>query len=255
MTKAPRYRCSPFDDRVEPPAHARVLHFFRHGEAVHQVRNAEAEIRGEGCRCFDAALAGGVAKSCPYWSEDLVDAPLTAAGREQTAGRGAALAVDRVLTSPTTRTLETSVLAFPPACGIVALPELRPRIGRHMHSKCSPRSLLVQRFPRVDFTRIPDESEDRLWSPETEPREALEERAARFLETVFSQPERRVAVVTHFTVLLALLLPADDTFTLGPSRREPGSPALLDASGCADPEALRVPVKVGEARSLLVEQT
>lgn len=229
-----------------------MLHFFRHGEAVHQVRNAEAEARGEGCRCFDAIPGGGrESYVCPYWSEDLVDAPLTALGREQAIGRGAALAVDRVFTSPTTRTLETSVLAFPEPVAIVALSDLRPRVGRHMHSKCSPRSSLVPRFPRVDFGRIPD-GEDRAWSAETEPREALEERAARFLETVFSLPERRVAVVTHFTVLLALLLPAVDTFTLGPSRRAAGSPALLDASGCEDPEALRIPVKVGEARSLLV---
>jgi broad specificity phosphatase PhoE len=250
--EAPEYRCLPFDDASALPADARVLHFLRHGESLHQVRNAEAEARGAGCRCFEAPRDGDrQPEACPYWADDLIDSPLTELGRRQILDRGTDLAVDRVLASPMARTLETSLLAFASHVPIVAVPELRPRVGRHMHSKCSPRSSLARRFPRVDLTRIEHE-DDRVWSPETEPREALEQRAAQFLELVFAHPDQRIAVVTHFTVLLALLLPADDPFTLGPSQRPPRSPALLDGSGCPDPEALRVPVKVGEARSLLV---
>lgn len=251
-TPEPRFLCFPFDERAPSRPNARVLRFLRHGEAVHQARNAAAEARGAGCRCSDPDPGGGRSGYvCPYWSEDLVDAPLTALGREQMRGRGADFPVDVVLASPMSRTLETATLAFPEPVPVVALPELRPRMGRHMHSKRGTRSSLVARFPRVDLRRIPDE-EDREWSADTEPRESLEERAGRFLEIVFSRPETHVAVVTHFTVLLALLLTADETYTLGPSLRAPGSPALLDGSGCQDPEALRIPVAVGEARSLVI---
>lgn len=249
---APEHRVLPFDARTSVDApNARVLHFLRHGESLHQVRNAEAKARGAGCACFEPAPARPPDYVCPYWSEDLVDAPLTERGRARIAGRGASLGVSLVLASPAARTLESAILAFPPPVPIVALPELRPRIGRHMHSKCSPRSSLAARFPRVDLRRVPPGA-DEAWTTETEPREALEDRAAAFLRLVFEQPAQPIAVVTHFTVLLALLLPPDDTFTLGPSRRRPGTPALLDASGCEDAHALREPVEVGEARSLVV---
>lgn len=248
-----RYRCLPFDPASAPPDGARVLHFFRHGEALHQVRNAEAKARGAGCACFDHGPTGPPAGyACPYWSEDLVDSPLTALGREQIRGRGASLGpVDAVLASPASRALETAVLAFAPGVSVVALPELRPRMGRHMHSKCSPRATLAARFPHVDLSRVA-EGDDRAWSPEGEPREALEDRAARFLDIAFARPERRLAVVTHFTTLLALLLSPDDPFTLGPSARPRGTPALLDCSACPDPKALAEPVGVGEARSLAI---
>ncbi len=249
----PRYLCLPFaGGDAEPPGDSRVLHFFRHGEALHQVRNAEAERRGKGCRCFDPEprTAGYV---CPYWSDDLIDAPLTRRGREEIVGRGAPLGAELILSSPMTRTLETSVLAFPETIPVLALPELRPRIGAHRHSRLSSRGALVRRFPRVDLSRLTDE-EDGDWSLETEPREALEHRAARFLDVASSRCERRIAVVTHFTVLLALLLPPDDTFTLGPSRRPTGSHALLDCSACPDPEVLREPVGVGESRSLVISR-
>lgn len=232
---------------------ARVFHFFRHGEALQQVRNAEAKKRGAGCACFDHGPAGPPpGYVCPYWSEALTDAPLTALGREQVSGRGLGLGpVEVVLASPMSRTLETARLAFAPDVPVVALPELRPRVGRHMHSKCSPRAALLQRFPQVDFRHVASD-EDLRWSPETEPREELEERAARFLAFAFSRPERRIAVVTHFTLLLALLLSSDDTFTLGPSARPLGTAALLDCSQCPDPKALQEPVEVGQARSLAI---
>lgn len=230
----------------------KVLHFLRHGEALQQQRNKEAKARGVECRCFDEVPAGGRrGYSCPYWSEDLVDAPLTPLGREQIVDRGAGLEVGLVLSSPMARTLESAVLAFPQGTPILALPQLRPRVGPHRHSKRSPRSTLERRFPSVDFSRIEHE-EDMLWSVRDEPRGSLEERAGGFLDFAFSRPDSSIAVMTHFTLLLALLLPADDPFTLGPSGRPPGSPALLDCSQSADPMALRGTVEVGEARSLLV---
>lgn len=252
----PHYLCwslhEPLAEEHKDQEGTKVLHFLRHGEALQQQRNKEAKARGVECRCFDEVPAGGRrGYSCPYWSEDLVDAPLTPLGREQIVDRGESLGVDVVLTSPMARTLESAVLAFPQGTSIMALPELRPRVGPHRHSKRSPRSTLERRFPSVDFSRIEHE-EDMLWSVRDEPRGSLEERAGGFLDFAFSRPDSSIAVMTHFTLLLALLLPADDPFTLGPSSRPPGSPALLDCSQSADPMALRGTVEVGEARSLLV---
>ncbi len=247
-----RYRCVALGEPAPAGDAGRVLHFFRHGEALHQVRNAEAETHGAGCRCFAPTFGDGrPAYACPYWSEDLIDAPLTDLGRRETIGRGAHLPINTVLTSPLLRTVESAVLAFPQASRIVVLPELRARIGRHMHSKRGSRTELARRFPHVDISRIRSENDD-AWSTATEPRETLEARALMFLEHAFTQPERETAVVTHFTLLLALLLEADETFTLGPSQRRPGSPALLDGSSSASPLALREPPRVGECRSLVV---
>jgi hypothetical protein len=151
------------------------------------------------------------------------------------------------------RTLESAVLAFPAEVPILALPELRPRVGRHMHSKRSPRASLAERFPRADLSRVRDDV-DRTWSPETEPRARLEARAAVFLEYVFAGDARQIAVVTHFTLLLALLLEGDDGYTLGPGNRPPGAPPILDCRGCPDAEELRRPMAVGEIRSLIVHR-
>lgn len=251
----PSYRCVALDEPAPAGGQddaVRVLHFFRHGEALHQVRNAEAEMRGVGCRCF-APIFGDNCSTyvCPYWSEDLIDAPLTDLGRRETVGRGAHLPINTVFASPLLRTVESAVLAFPQAARIVVLPELRARIGRHMHSKRSSRTELARQFPQVDITRISCEDDD-AWSIETEPRGNLEARALQFLEYAFTQPEREIAVVTHFTLFLALLLAADETFTLGPSQRPSGAPAFLDTSASASPLALREPPRVGECRSLVI---
>lgn len=232
----------------------KALHFVRHGEALHQLRNNEAKSRGLGCRCFDEVPGGGRrGYACPYWSEDLVDSPLTPLGREQVANKGEGLGVGLVLSSPMARSLESAVLAFPQGSPILVLSELRPRIGRHRHSKRSPRSTIERRFPSVDFSHI-EQEEDTSWSEADESRESLEKRAGRFLDFAFSRPEPCIAVLTHFTLFLALLLAADDPWMLGPSRRPLGSPALLDCSQSVDPLALRGIVEVGEARSLLVRR-
>lgn len=225
----------------------RVLHFLRHGEALHQERNADARARGEHCRCFDPSPP----PACPYWSEDLVDAPLTPRGRDQVRGVATDLDVGRVLSSPMRRTLESAQLAFPEGTPIEALPALRPRVGAHRHSRRSPRSQLAALFPRVDLSRVVHE-EDHAWSDQSEPRARLEARAAAFLAEALAPGPRVVAVVTHFTLLLALLLAPDDPWMLGPSARPAGAPALLDARGCQDPTSLRVPTPVGEVLTLLV---
>lgn len=244
----------PAADEHRGQADTKVLHFLRHGESLHQQRNNEAKTRGLGCRCFDEVPVGGRrGYTCPYWSEDLVDAPLTPLGREQLVNKGESLGVSLVLSSPMARSLESAVLAFPQGSPILVLPELRPRAGRHRHSKRSPRSTLERRFPSVDLSRIEHE-EDTFWSEADESRESLERRAARFLNFAFSRPEPCIAVLTHFTLFLALLLPADDPWMLGPSRRPAGSPALVDCSQSRDPLALRGVVEVGEALSLLVRR-
>lgn len=231
---------------------ARVLHFLRHGEAVHQVRNRRATAEGRGCRCFDFPLEQFPPEyRCPYWSEDLIDAPLTAEGRTQTRDCAATLPVGAIYSSPMTRALETATTAFPPRAPVTVLPELRPRVGRHRHSRRSPRALLAARFPGADLTRVIHDEDD-LWRPQSEPREHLEERAAGFVDLALAAPHREIAVVTHFTLFLALLLPPDDPWTLGPSRRPPGTPPVVVIDRARDPVALREPAAVGELRSLVV---
>ncbi len=135
---------------------------------------------------------------------------------------------------------------------ILALEELRARVGAHMHSRRRPVRVLRERFPAIDFGAVADD-EDRLWRPETEPRASLDARAVRFLRFLFARPERSIGVVTHFTLLLTLLQPASDTRCIGRNPERPDDdPAILDCRSSEEADRLRGFLAVGEVRSVVV---
>jgi broad specificity phosphatase PhoE len=232
---------------------ARAVHFIRHGEAEHQRAAARAAERGLTCRCEDAERRGVRADACPYFDAAMVDAPLTELGRAQVAGAGEGCGAEVVLAAASARTLETARLAFrAPAPPILALEELRARVGPHTHSRRSARADLMARFPEIDFSRVTDD-EDRLWTRDPEPRARLDARAARALELVLARPERSIAVVTHFTLFLALFMPASRTLLIGTNPERAGDdPALLDVRASERADELASFVEIGRTRSVLL---
>lgn len=232
---------------------ARGLHLFRHGEATHKVHAREQAALGLVCRCFEpAVLAAGGPGACPYWDDALVDAPLTERGRRQARQLAGTCEAEVVLTSPLSRALESALLAFPPPVPVVALEELRARTGAHRHSRRRDLAALREEFPRVDFSRI-QESRDALWSEHDEPRASLDARVARVVEEVLARPERSVALVTHFTTLLALFQPAADPMLLGTNEgRARDDPAFLDCTRDVALAPLGRWLEVGELRPLQV---
>lgn len=246
--------CAP-NDALAPallahPRH-RVLHLLRHGESLHQVHAAQAAARGVRCRCDELHADQAALQACPYLDPALTDDDLTAEGIAQVSGSAHRLEVDLVLTACARRSLATARAAFQglrmPPC--LALEELRARTGQHMHSRRSRRSVLVAAFPQVDFSAVSSE-EDLLWSPHTESREHLDSRLQDFLRFLSLRPERRVAIVTHFTVLLALTNGADDSTLLGDNPRRPnGDPPWLDLS--SGNTELRTWLAPGQWRTLI----
>ncbi len=240
---------------------ARTVHFLRHGEAEHERRAAAEALRGVVCRCDEFEAAGRTPGACPYWDPVLVDSELTDTGRRQVGGLGANLGAECVYSAASLRALESALLAFPGRSGpaqdprrppIVALEELRARTGAHMHSRRRSLGEHRRRFPEVDFGRISSE-DDLLWSPQTESRALLDARAARFVRILFAQPKQTVAVVTHFTLLLSLLLPAAETVVIGRNPLRPeNDPAMLDGREAEDPAGLRAFLAIGEIRSLVL---
>jgi broad specificity phosphatase PhoE len=162
-----------------------------------------------------------------------------------------------VLTSPLSRAIETSTLAFaslppherPP---VVALEALRPKVSYHMHSKRSARSVLTKRFPNVDLARLADD-QDTLWTPTPEARASLDARARAFLQVLFSRPERNVAVVTHFTLLFALFSDARETLLVGENPTRPrDDPAFLRCVDGDDDNPVKRFLVPGKLRSFIV---
>ena len=77
--------------------------------------------------------------------------------------------------------------------------------GKHTCDKRSVLKELKELFPEVDYTMIVDE-EDPLWTPERESWTMVAERAAEFMEWLWSRPERCIAVVAHGSFLASLLV-------------------------------------------------
>lgn len=269
MTGMPRIRArclAPGDRRLaEWPADAatRTVHFLRHGESLHQRRAAAEALRGIVCRCHEFEARGETPTACPYWEPSLVDAPLTEAGRRQVIGIAGACDAQVVLAAASMRTLETATLAFPSTGGsvagrvppILALEELRSRVGAHRHTQRRSRAELAASFPDVDFTHVVAEM-DPLWTPATESRRSLDARAESFLRILFARPERDLAVITHFTVFLALFQRRQEGWVIGAEPLPPGAAdePLLDCAASDDPVRLRRPVEIGEVRTILLRR-
>ena len=238
---------------------ARVVHFIRHGDSRHQLRAAEQKRKGNTCRCFEDPPVPPEENRCPYFDTSLVDSTLSIKGRLQASAHTVDCPAEVVLVSVMTRSLQTATVAFcttptlPPLNKkLIALEQLRAKIGAHMHSRRRDLSEIKPEFPGVDFSAVSHDA-DVLWTPGGESRLSLDLRAAEFLSLLMKRPEKNIAVVTHFTMLLALFFPPSDTRVVGrnPSRPDHGPP-MLDCSRSQDPVGLSAFVQPGQRRPLIL---
>jgi hypothetical protein len=118
---------------------SKVVHFVRHGQAVH---NALAAAEGAvPCRCKRGEPMGldTPRDDCPYNSEQAFDARLTEVGRSQAAAlrpTTATTGTELVVSSPLRRAIETALLAFGERAGgghggVLVLESLREQHGMH----------------------------------------------------------------------------------------------------------------------------
>ncbi len=238
---------------------SKIVHFIRHGDSRHQLRAAMQKRKGNTCRCFKAPPVAPEQNRCPYFDPGLLDSTLSIKGRLQASAHTVDCPAEVVLVSVMTRSLQTATVAFcttptiaPLDKKLIALEELRAKIGRHMHSRRRDLSQIREEFPEVDFSMVQQDA-DAMWTPEGESRLALDLRAAKFLRVLAERPERNIAVVTHFTMLLTLFFPPSDTRVVGrnPSRPDHGPP-MLDCSRSQDPEGLSAFVQPGQRRALIL---
>jgi broad specificity phosphatase PhoE len=128
----------------------------------------------------------------------IPDPALTEEGRRQ--AEAAALLLEthdvrRIVASPYLRALETAEVV----ARHLDLPiTIEPLVRERAHFICdigSPRSVLAERFPHLDFAHL----EERWWPPLDESEEILSERSGRFRAAILAQADwRRVAVVSHW---------------------------------------------------------
>jgi broad specificity phosphatase PhoE len=194
----------------ESPTGTKRVTFLRHGESLHKV---VADASGRACHCDDLDAATRTQVGCPYRDAQLIDSALTPRGHELVRGIGVRENVQVVLASTSVRTLETAFDAFP-GVPIVALESLRSRVSGHMHTKRKRLSELARMFPNVTWPRDVDD-EDSLWDGDTESRASMDARMQTFIAELLDRAEERIAVVTHFTVFLALLARNSDPRVLG----------------------------------------
>lgn len=176
-----------------------LVHLVRHGEAQHQVVAREAATRGITCRCYEPGVSAEARARCPYLDPRNVDSPLSADGRAQARGGLREAGVGLVVCAASSRALETALL-LEAGAPIIALDELRPLASAHTHSQRRPLSVLRREFPTVQFSGVTEED-----TFHDEGREAIDARMAGFLRFLGERSEARIAVVTHYTVILALL--------------------------------------------------
>lgn len=259
----PHLHCYGLDDpRAEELLalpHSKIVHFIRHGESRHQLRAASEKRRGNTCRCFEDPPVPAEQNRCPYFVPELVDSTLSIKGRLQASAHTVDCPAEVVLVSVMTRSLQTATVAFcstptipPEDKKLIALEQLRAKIGRHMHSRRRDLCEIKPEFPGVDFSQVHHDA-DVLWTPAGESRLSLDLRATEFLKILLARPEKNIAVVTHFTMLLTLFFPPSDTRVVGrnPSRADDGPP-MLDCSLSQDPAGLSGFVQPAQRRALIV---
>ena len=232
----------------------KVVHLIRHGTAEHNIRyNRRFGVFGDLIRGrlkgaeYDRRLFPEI-EEWAYMTQETIDTSLVEKGVAEAKALGAAWAdgrvclhdrsgdtgeklqmkmceVDLIVTSPLTRTLQTTRNVFfeesslqdgsrkylrrggpTQAAPIVALDFIKEwSQGRHTPNLRKPRSVLVPRFPEVDFGHL--EETDELWKERwpsgdgLEPRSHLEFRVARFRDWLGQRPERHIVVVGHGTFL------------------------------------------------------
>ena len=138
----PRFRMADAAD-----ASAKDVYFIRHGEAAHNVAPRP-------------------------WGEELVDARLTAVGRQQAAGlvpQAACVTLDVVIVSPLVRAIETATIGLAAHLerGVPFVVEelCREQLGPNLPDKRRPKHALAAAHPALDFNAVPD-GEDALFMTE-----------------------------------------------------------------------------------------
>lgn len=134
----------------------------------------------------------------------VIDAPLTALGREQAATAARELAhlpIARIVTSPYTRALQT---AAPLAAALDVPVVVNPIVRERYAFACdigTPRSELARTWPQHDFSAI----DEVWWPPIEEPEESIFARAALFrMEMAALEDWAETVVVTHWGFILSL---------------------------------------------------
>ncbi|KAM7266423.1 hypothetical protein ACFE04_004320 [Oxalis oulophora] len=184
----------------------KILHLIRHAQGIHNVQ-------GQNDR--NALL-----------SHKLLDAQLSPLGlqqidllRKHVYGSGLLNKIELVITSPMTRTMQTTMgvfgqkvieepskthennghhkLSTSNCLPIVAVELCRERLGVNPCDQRRNISDYRSIFPQIDFSLI-ENDEDSLWKAEI--REAKQDVAARgvkFLKWLWTRPEKEIAVVSH----------------------------------------------------------
>lgn len=134
----------------------------------------------------------------------IIDPKLTEAGHAQAAEAARALlpeGVERIITSPYTRALQTAA----PLAQALRVPVLVNPIVRERYAfKCdigTPRTALEAAWPEHDFSGV----DEIWWPPIEEPADSVRDRAALFRAEMASLPDwDRTVVVSHWGFILCL---------------------------------------------------
>ncbi len=166
----------------------KVLYLIRHGEAVHNIN----------------FLKYG---SKTYYSKMNLDSCLTETGVEQALHCKKTCnlneKIDAIITSPLTRTLQTTELIFGrrPSIPVFAFDEFKefPQ-GLHTPNKRKPITKLKENFS-FNFSKIKHEN-DLMWNPNFEENEnELSKRVEAAKKILHNLPYERIAVVSHSSFL------------------------------------------------------
>ena len=186
-------------------APAKVVLFVRHGQSMHNI----SDVAAYGDKGEDAAL---------------FDAPLSPLGEQQVAalaGHAELAKADLSVVSPLTRAVQTLLGAFPTAAAKRVSPscppvQVWPSMAEHMTDSCdigSGTSTLASRFPAFDWSPLPevwwyvddetsttDAEDSRRRYRECgfmEPELRMRKRVDAFVDALYAQPERVIAVFGH----------------------------------------------------------
>lgn len=136
----------------------------------------------------------------------IVDPGLTDEGRRQAADAGRALAdagITRLLVSPYRRTLETAAELLPGLGGSITL-EVEPLVRERAFFVCdvgSPRSMLEEHWPHLDFRDLPEQ----WWPEEEEPESDLLVRCRAFRARMAARSDwAETLVVSHWAFIKGL---------------------------------------------------
>tara|TARA_A100001011_G_scaffold116316_1_gene122769 strand:+ start:64 stop:696 length:633 start_codon:yes stop_codon:yes gene_type:complete len=168
------------------------LFCIRHGEAFH---NVFFHIYGK-----DA-----------YYDESKPDPCLTEKGINQALELNQSWDeksnIELVITSPMIRCLETTTNIFKGVdVPIIAYEYAREfPLGLQYSNKRSKKSLLVDKFPHINFYNLGSEH-DLMWDPDNyETKNQLDNRKIEVLKFIETRSEKNIALVTHSTFLMNFL--------------------------------------------------